>query len=160
QPVRFSEGIGQLLDAPLALLEIGPGRTLATLARQHGARKSALPVVATLPADSGDSGELDATLQAVGQLWTSGCDVDWKAFHGGHRRRRVSLPSYPFEGTRCWVDPPRQDSPVSPVSVPAGPPTVPAPQSNDRSNGPIVQRRVEVSHAMTANEALRDGLRQ
>jgi acyl transferase domain-containing protein/glutamate-1-semialdehyde aminotransferase len=160
QPVRFSEGIRQLLDLPLALLEIGPGQTLATLARQHGTRKSAQPVIAVLPAKRSATGELDATLHAIGQLWMSGCAIDWNAFNEGHRRRRISLPTYPFERTRHWVEPPRQESEHLTASAPVAPVTSSAAHTNGHSNGHIVQQRVEVSHAMTANETLRDSLRQ
>jgi acyl transferase domain-containing protein len=39
-------------------------------------------------------------------LWATGADVDWTAFLGSERRRRVPMPTYPFQRTRCWIDPP------------------------------------------------------
>ncbi len=64
-------------------------------------------------------------LEAVGQAWTAGVSVDWRALSPG--RRRVLLPTYPFERQRYWVDP-------RPLVAPA--PTVPepAPVSRDRVN--------------------------
>ena len=32
--------------------------------------------------------------------------VDWSAMHAHEPRRRVSLPTYPFETQRYWIDPP------------------------------------------------------
>jgi acyl transferase domain-containing protein len=31
-------------------------------------------------------------------------EIDWRGFHGGVVRRRVPLPTYPFEGQRYWVE--------------------------------------------------------
>jgi acyl transferase domain-containing protein len=33
----------------------------------------------------------------------------------GERRRRVKLPTYPFERVRCWIDPENPDHPQNPV---------------------------------------------
>lgn len=44
-------------------------------------------------------------LSALGRLWLAGVAPDWSAVHQG-ARRRVPLPTYPFERQRHWVDPP------------------------------------------------------
>ena len=106
QPVRFSEGVRQLNERALVLLEVGPGRTLETFARQHGVRASGAPRLTSLPAEPGEAGQLDHTLQTLGELWCAGCPIDWDAFNTGHRRRRISLPTYAFERTRFWIDAP------------------------------------------------------
>jgi acyl transferase domain-containing protein len=106
QPVRFSEGVRQLNERALVLLEVGPGRTLETFARQHGVRASGAPRLTSLPAEPGEAGQLDHTLQTLGELWCAGCPIDWEAFNAGHRRRRISLPTYAFEQTRFWIDAP------------------------------------------------------
>jgi len=43
-------------------------------------------------------------LTAIGKLWIAGVDVDWKAGWADESRRRVPLPTYPFERKRYWVD--------------------------------------------------------
>ena len=40
---------------------------------------------------------------ALGRLWLAGVPVDWDAYHGGERRRRVPLPGYPFQRERYWL---------------------------------------------------------
>ena len=40
---------------------------------------------------------LRTVLAAVGQLWAAGATVDFVAVHAGQRRRRLCLPTYPFE---------------------------------------------------------------
>jgi acyl transferase domain-containing protein len=45
---------------------------------------------------------------ALGRLWLAGVEVDWERWDGaepGERRRRVPLPTYPFQRERHWVDP-------------------------------------------------------
>jgi acyl transferase domain-containing protein len=110
--IRFAEGIGELLQEPdRVFLEVGPGSTLGTLVKQHPAAAADRVAVPTLREGSP---ELDFLLEAVGRLWIAGVDVDWPRFHGGERRRKVALPTYPFERQRYWIDPPAQTAvPVS-----------------------------------------------
>ncbi|MFK3979654.1 type I polyketide synthase [Micromonospora sp. NPDC050397] len=49
-------------------------------------------------------------LAAIGRLWTAGATVDLAALHAGERRRRLHLPTYPFE-RRPYLVP----HPVSPT---------------------------------------------
>ncbi|ASS71460.1 SDR family NAD(P)-dependent oxidoreductase [Bacillus atrophaeus] len=39
----------------------------------------------------------------IAALWAKGYDVEWKLLHVGNKRRRVSLPAYPFAKERYWV---------------------------------------------------------
>ncbi|HZF13175.1 MAG TPA: beta-ketoacyl synthase N-terminal-like domain-containing protein, partial [Thermoanaerobaculia bacterium] len=60
------------------------------------------------PAAEGD-GSADiaeiANITALGRRWLSGVAVDWTALHPeGEARRRLPLPTYPFERQRYWVD--------------------------------------------------------
>jgi polyketide synthase PksJ len=43
-------------------------------------------------------------LEAIGREWAGGASVDWTALREGAVRRRVDLPTYPFERTRYWID--------------------------------------------------------
>ncbi|MGV9214022.1 type I polyketide synthase [Micromonospora sp. RB23] len=98
RPVNFTAAADLLLSERYAVLEAGPGRTLATLVRQHGAARGAT-VLTSLPADRTPAGEDDAVALAVGRLWLAGAPVDWPT-----GRRRVPLPTYPFARERHWVD--------------------------------------------------------
>ncbi|HEY3582447.1 MAG TPA: SDR family NAD(P)-dependent oxidoreductase, partial [Pyrinomonadaceae bacterium] len=50
-------------------------------------------------------------LRTLGRLWTAGVEIDWTALHEEETvRRRIPLPTYPFERRRYWIDPPRSDS--------------------------------------------------
>ena len=100
QCVRFADGLAELTKDPESiLLEVGPGQTLATLARQHPDRSPGQLVLSSLP--SKDE-EFRGLLETLGRLWIMGVNVDWSGVHSGERRRRVVLPTYPFERKRYW----------------------------------------------------------
>jgi amino acid adenylation domain-containing protein len=109
EPVRFSDGINELLGVPERLfLEVGPGHTLQTLVSQHQ-DGSMRPTVFSSLADSVDGRpDSPSILYAAGMLWLNGVTPDWAAMHSG-KGHRCSLPTYPFERRRYWIDPP-QDS--------------------------------------------------
>ncbi|AKT41226.1 type I polyketide synthase [Chondromyces crocatus] len=106
QPVRFAESLSTLFgDGAHVLLEVGPGHTLATFARQHPALGEQV-VLTTVRHALGNQADEAVLLGAIGALWSCGGEVDWAAFHAGEVRRRVALPSYPFERQRFWIDAP------------------------------------------------------
>ena len=116
-PVRFSAGLATLATLEhAALLEVGPGRTLLTLARNHPAVPTAWPVVASLPESREPGEEQRALLNALGRLWANGVEPEWRAFHGPVSRRRVPLPTYAFERRRFWVE---RKAAAAPASAPA-----------------------------------------
>ncbi|EYF02912.1 hybrid non-ribosomal peptide synthetase/type I polyketide synthase [Chondromyces apiculatus] len=97
--VRFSDGLTTLFKDPShVLVEVGPGRTLSTLARRHpdGAQRAAYSTMAGAGSSRSD---LEAVLFTVGQLWCAGAAVDFGALWRGQQRRRIPLPTYPFERT-------------------------------------------------------------
>jgi acyl transferase domain-containing protein len=105
QTVRFAQGVEHLLNEPDAvLLEVGPGRTLCTLAQQMDRERSHTMLNSLPPARS----RQDASafmLQTLGSLWMSGATVNWPGVHSEAKRQRIPLPSYPFERERYWVHP-------------------------------------------------------
>nr|QEO73851.1 Beta-ketoacyl synthase [uncultured bacterium] len=105
EPGRFVDGLQKLASEPSSiLLEVGPGSTLTELvARQEPARR---PVaLSSLPPSQEDRSDLAHLLDAVGTLWQSTVEIDWDAFHGTSRPRRVPLPGYPFQRSRYWIGP-------------------------------------------------------
>lgn len=120
-PVRFSEGVGKLLEKPGSpFLEIGPGNTLATLVRQHADPDGGRRVVTSLGAADSPGSDTGHLLRGLGLLWLSGAAVDWPAVHRHQRRPRVALPTYPFERRRYWLLPGAASRPPAPAAVEAG----------------------------------------
>ena len=105
--VRFADGVRTLLAEPSRLLlEVGPGHSLATLARQSVPPGQGGPgvVLASLPHPREEQPDETAVLQALGRLWLAGVEIDWEGFVADERRRRVPLPLYPFERQRYWLE--------------------------------------------------------
>ena len=46
--------------------------------------------------------------RVAGELWKQGVRLTWGTLYKDRAMRRVSLPAYSFEKTRCWVDIPSQ----------------------------------------------------
>ncbi len=112
RPVRFAEGLAELLrDPDRAMVEVGPGGTLSTLVRQHPEAGTGRLAVTTLRRQSEEGSDVAVLLDAVGRLWVEGATIDAAGFFAGQRRRRVPLPTYPFERQRCWIDPPQGRAP-------------------------------------------------
>ncbi|HKD82308.1 MAG TPA: aminotransferase class III-fold pyridoxal phosphate-dependent enzyme [Candidatus Angelobacter sp.] len=114
--VRFSSGVAELLQDPANILvEVGPGQTLSTLARQHPAKQAAHEIVASLKNEENvrpdlRSQDVRSMLEAAGRIWTAGGSVNWTGLHGNEARHRVSLPTYPFERQRYWIDSPPEEA--------------------------------------------------
>jgi acyl transferase domain-containing protein len=103
--VRFGEGLERFFAHPdWLLLEVGPGQTLSGLARQHQGKPAEQLVLSTLPHRSDQQPDARFMLSTVGRLWLAGVQVNWRQLHGDAERRRVSLPTYPFERQRFWVE--------------------------------------------------------
>src|SRR6185369_8091537 len=109
QAVRFVDGVAHLLAEPHRILvEVGPGNILLTLARQQSAAAPSHAMIASLRHPKQSDADPVFLLNALARFWLAGGEVDWTGYwsHGaGERRRRVALPSYPFERRRYWVDP-------------------------------------------------------
>jgi amino acid adenylation domain-containing protein len=125
--VRFGDGVATLLGSPeRVLLEVGPGNALSGLVLRGTAGSAAIAGSAVIGGSAAPAGSavtagsaviasmrhprepLDDSatlLGALGRVWLAGVAIDWERFGDGDgvRRRRVSLPSYPFERRRFWL---------------------------------------------------------
>ncbi|MCA9926054.1 MAG: hypothetical protein KC421_26965, partial [Anaerolineales bacterium] len=95
-----------LADPQAVLLEVGPGKMLTTLVRRQISADAAQVAFATLRHPKEPQADMEFLLTTVGQLWLTGVAVDWPAFYAQESRRRIPLPTYPFERQRYWLDPP------------------------------------------------------
>ncbi|MCP4660196.1 MAG: SDR family NAD(P)-dependent oxidoreductase, partial [bacterium] len=89
-----------LAEADCIPVEVGPGTSLATFVRERPSQTATLP---SLPHPNDRRSALALILGSLGKLWLAGAEVDWQGLHAGRRRRRVPLPTYPFEHRRYWI---------------------------------------------------------
>ena len=123
-PVNFSAAASTLIQNGFEiLLETGAGDTLSTLVRQQLPRGTKIAAAISIPAGASRAStdgktSWDGIAATAGTLWSRGVAVDWNAFYENEPRRRVSLPTYPFERKRYWVEARRAgvalDAPATP----------------------------------------------
>ena len=110
QPVQFARGVAELLSHHCdVFVEIGPSPVLLGMARRIAA-----PDLGTwLPSLRQGKEDLVQVIETLSQLYTRGANVDWQAFDRGYVRRKVALPTYPFERQRYWPETSRGIAKVS-----------------------------------------------
>jgi acyl transferase domain-containing protein/NADPH:quinone reductase-like Zn-dependent oxidoreductase/SAM-dependent methyltransferase/acyl carrier protein/NADP-dependent 3-hydroxy acid dehydrogenase YdfG len=103
QPVDFTAAINTLhqADTSQILLEIGPKTVLNGLARQTISQAENTVFLPAL--DPGLSDNLRVS-ENIGRLYELGLDINWQAFYGTLPFNKVSLPTYPFQRQRYWLD--------------------------------------------------------
>ena len=116
QAVRFFDGIQTLYNLGVRdFLEIGPSPTLVGMARQF-TDADGVSWLASLRRGRTDWQEV---LSSVSALYARGVDIDWRRFDGDYSRRRLQMPTYPFERQRYWIDKPESAAQVSELSTAA-----------------------------------------
>ena len=102
QPVRFAASIETLQQqGDQMFVEIGPKPILLGMARQ------CLPAKGEsvwLPSLRPGRADWQTLLESVAELFVRGVAVDWSGFDRDYCRRRVELPTYPFQRQRYWVE--------------------------------------------------------
>ena len=104
--VRFSDGLAELFSVPTRVfLEVGPGQALTSLTRQHTAKPKTAKVWPSMRHPQEKTSDALFLLNTLGQLWITGRPIDWDRLHAGSVVQRVSLPTYPFQRQRFWIEP-------------------------------------------------------
>ena len=104
--VQFHSAL-QKIDRLGDSIVLSVGACAALDAAQADARPQIRGVAAAGDGDGDGESANDARkvfLQAVAALWMAGVEVDWNGLHAGRTPRRVSLPSYPFQRSRHWIE--------------------------------------------------------
>ena len=121
EPVAFRSCVETLAELGVDLVvEVGPFGVLGPIVSlawpqsASGAAASTGPVVLSSlrrpPRDANDP-ETDGSggfVSAVAAAYEAGLDVSFPGLFAGEERRRISIPGYPFQRRRHWVDAPRR----------------------------------------------------
>ena len=124
QPVAFADGVRALADLGVDLVvEIGPHAVLGPMATLAWPESVSSPdateapvVLASLrrPPKNGSSPEPESSfIDAVAEVYEAGLDITFEGLFAGEMRRRISLPSYPFQRERHWLRESKQRRPSS-----------------------------------------------
>jgi myxalamid-type polyketide synthase MxaC len=101
EPVRFAAGMATLVhQGAEQFLEIGPKPVLLGMARACVPDRPG----AWLPSLCPGKSDWRQMLESLAELYVRGRSVDWSGFDRPYLRRRVALPTYPFQRQRYWID--------------------------------------------------------
>jgi len=101
ETVRFSAGMDALRQQGCnVFLEIGPNPTLVAMARRCGP----LDHGAWLASVRRGRDDWQQMLESLAALYVRGADMDWAGFHRDYPQRKISLPTYPFQRERFWIE--------------------------------------------------------
>ena len=96
--VRYAAGVEALAELGVGLLiEVGPRAVLGPLAALGWPEGAPAPALVT------SLGRETGFAEAVSGAYEAGLGVSFAGLFAGERRRRVSLPTYPFQRQRHWV---------------------------------------------------------
>lgn len=103
QPVQFGSSMTALYEQGYRhFVEIGPGATLLGMGRACIPG----PDCTWLPSLRQDRDDWQQLLESLAALYTGGIEVDWEGFDGDYfvagLRRRIPLPTYPFQRESYW----------------------------------------------------------
>jgi len=104
--VRFNDSMQTLNhDGYRIFLEVGAHSTLTSLGKQ--CLPDSDPHVSRLWLNSLKRKQLDWEMMtgSLARLYEHGADIDWKGFDAGVKRRKVSIPLYPFQRREFWMNP-------------------------------------------------------
>lgn len=103
--VRFSDGAGRLLEEEnQTIILMGADKGLPLFVNQHPRFQSSHMVLNILRHSKDDVTDRYYLLQKLGEMWLRGIPADWNRFYQNENHSRISLPTYPYERIRLWID--------------------------------------------------------
>ncbi|MDZ7807372.1 MAG: thioesterase domain-containing protein [Gracilimonas sp.] len=106
KPVRFAEAVEKLFSkSEWILLEVGPGNTLTTLAKQHPGISPEQVLLQSLRHPKLEENDNVFALNTFARMWSCGYPVKWDVLYKDNPVYKIPLPTYAFQRVRCWIDP-------------------------------------------------------
>ncbi len=108
ETVQFASALANAAKRKKAFfLELGPGQTLETLARQQLSKDGSFVFGGSLPGPDAAEPSNEVIQRTLGTMWSAGGSVQWPAVFQHEKRVRISLPTYPFQRKRYWIEAPK-----------------------------------------------------
>lgn len=127
QKVRFSDGITTLLkDGYRTFIEIGPGNALTSFVNttysywsKNQTKIENILTFTSVRHKKQLQNDNVFFLNSLGKLWQYGFEIDFSNFYKMETRHKISMPLYPFQKNRYWIQP---DSKInSAIGLPSKP---------------------------------------
>ncbi|MCP4262401.1 MAG: SDR family NAD(P)-dependent oxidoreductase [Planctomycetes bacterium] len=105
QPVRFAPGMETLRQLGYQVfVEIGPNPVLLGMGRYCLPEAAGKAEYVWLPSLRQGISDWQQLFQSIGALYLHDLPVNWAEVDRDYPRRRVSLPTYPFQRQRYWIE--------------------------------------------------------
>ncbi|MEO8211119.1 MAG: acyltransferase domain-containing protein, partial [bacterium] len=99
--VRFSDGIKECVKSGVEFfIDLGPKPTSISM----GQETVLDPNIHWLPSIKYNFTIRETMLQSLGIMFVNGVEVDWKNFDNDLSHKKISLPTYPFQRQRYWIE--------------------------------------------------------
>lgn len=107
EAVKFSASMQTLHEQGYEIfVEIGPSPVLLGMGRQCSPDNTGV----WLPSLRKGHSDWQTALNSLGALYRCGVEVDWSGFDRDYPRRRLQLPTYPFQRSRYWLESAEQEN--------------------------------------------------
>ncbi len=113
EAVAFVDGVRTLADSGIDLvIEIGPRAVLSSMTKSAWPESVEAPAPAVLASLRPPSEDTSGTAaegefaQAAAGAYQAGLPIQFSGLFAGENRRRISLPGYPFQRRRHWLEAP------------------------------------------------------
>jgi acyl transferase domain-containing protein/acyl carrier protein len=105
QAVKFAAGMNTLYQQGIEVfVELGPKPTLLGMGQQClESVTNNQSNLQWLPSLRSNQSDWQTLLTSLGALYVRGAKVDWAGFDRDYVRRKVTLPTYPFQRQRYWL---------------------------------------------------------
>ncbi|MEM7125061.1 MAG: SDR family NAD(P)-dependent oxidoreductase [Chloroflexota bacterium] len=104
EAVRFADGVTTLQEEGISIfLEIGPKPVLLGMVGDTPSP----PYILSLPSLRENQSDWQQMLTSLGELYVQGVKIGWNDFDRPYQRCKVTVPTYPFQRERYWVDLPK-----------------------------------------------------
>jgi malonyl CoA-acyl carrier protein transacylase len=101
QPVQFAKSIETLHKLEYEIfVEIGPKPILLGMGRECNPENTGL----WLPSMRPGMNEWQQLISSLASLYTAGITIDWSGVHRDNPGKKVTLPNYPFQRERYWIE--------------------------------------------------------
>ncbi len=108
QGVQFHQGMNTLQQQGVNIfVECGPKPILLGMGRHCWSQENP---AAWLPSLYGGEAEWQQMVTSLAALYERGIDINWSNFYHHAPQQQVTLPTYPFQRQRYWLDPKRAAS--------------------------------------------------
>lgn len=98
---------------------LGPGQ-LTAAGRRRLSEEAARLTEALREAEAGEAAGADEGWRELARLYAAGAEIDWERLYEGKKLRQVRVPTYPFQRSRCWVEPgPAETAAIRTEATPA-----------------------------------------